>query len=220
LGECAATGQKTCQNGVMVDSCTPGTPSAETCDLKDNNCDGLVDNMAPVRTTCGQGVCAASGRSTCVNGQMVDTCTPNTAASSAEICDGKDNDCDGTVDDGIAAIPTTCGGLGECAATGQKTCQNGVMVDSCTPGTPSAETCDLKDNNCDGLVDNISPTRTSCGVGSCLRYGKTTCINGVAGDTCVSGTPGIEGPAGNLTCSDHKDNDCDGATDAADTNCQ
>jgi hypothetical protein len=38
-------------------------------------------------------------------------------------------------------------------------------------------------------------------------------------DTCVAGTPGTEGPAGDATCSDSIDNDCDGLTDLSDGDC-
>ncbi|MBI4739775.1 thrombospondin type 3 repeat-containing protein, partial [Candidatus Woesearchaeota archaeon] len=74
-------------------------------------------------------------------------CIPST-----EICDGIDNDCDQLVDEDIASTPTTCG-VGACASTGEATCINGQIVDSCTPGTPSAEVCDNIDNDCDGLTD-------------------------------------------------------------------
>jgi hypothetical protein len=71
-----------------------------------------------------------------------------------EICDNKDNNCDGQIDNGIAPQPTTCG-VGECASTGQETCTAGVWSnDTCTPGTPTAEICDNKDNNCNGTVDD------------------------------------------------------------------
>jgi hypothetical protein len=43
VGECSATGTLECQGGAEVDTCTPGTPSAEVCDNLDNNCDGTVD---------------------------------------------------------------------------------------------------------------------------------------------------------------------------------
>ncbi len=38
-------------------------------------------------------------------------------------------------------------------------------------------------------------------------------------DSCTAGQPGTEGPFGDPTCSDAADNDCDGATDAADSGC-
>jgi len=73
-----------------------------------------------------------------------------------EVCDSKDNDCDAGTQDGSDEAwylqPTSCG-VGECAAAGQWICQNGVQVDTCTPGTPTAEICDGKDNDCDGEVD-------------------------------------------------------------------
>jgi hypothetical protein len=35
-----------CENGVVLDTCVPGAPSPETCNLVDDNCDGTVDNAA------------------------------------------------------------------------------------------------------------------------------------------------------------------------------
>jgi N-acetylneuraminic acid mutarotase len=67
----------------------------ELCDDRDNDCDGLVDGFA---TTCGVGVCAASGQ--CVAG--TDSCASGTA--SAEACDALDNDCDGLTDENLPCV--------------------------------------------------------------------------------------------------------------------
>ena len=76
-------------------------PSAETCDNLDNNCDGQVDENNPESggacDTGLKGACKA-GINNCTN--HVVTCT-QTTASSPETCDGVDNDCDGTADNGI-----------------------------------------------------------------------------------------------------------------------
>jgi YVTN family beta-propeller protein len=146
-----------CSAGVTV--CAAGSvscvqdyqPSSEVCDGRDNDCDGSIDNgIASTPTTCGIGECASTGTLSCVNGQITDSCTEGTP--SAEICDGKDNDCNGQTDEGIASTPTTCG-VGECASTGTLSCVNGQITDSCTEGTPSAEICDGKDNDCNGQTD-------------------------------------------------------------------
>jgi hypothetical protein len=118
--------------------------------------------------------------------------------ATAEVCDGKDNDCDGSVDEGLGT--TTCG-QGACVATVDN-CVNG-QPQTCVPGNPQAETCDLIDNDCDGAVDEDLGT-TTCGVGLCQKT-VTNCVNGQA-QTCVPGTPATE------VC-DLKDNDCDGAVD-------
>jgi Putative metal-binding motif len=152
VGECAATGSSVCTDGEMIDSCTAGTPGTEVCDGLDNNCDGVVDDaIADIITSCGVGECIAAGSSVCTDGEMVDSCTAG--LPSTETCDGVDNNCNGVVDDGIADIPTTCG-EGECTAAGTSVCTDGIMVDSCSSGTPGVETCDGLDNNCDGAIDD------------------------------------------------------------------
>ncbi len=269
VGVCANTGLLECQDGgVLVDNCTelPQDEASDvTCDGRDGDCDGAIDeDFAAQATTCGVGECAAAGQTTCDNGTEGDTCAPGTP--SAEICDELDNDCDGSVDEGDVCVvctptgtpenicngvdddcdgaidedfapqATTCG-VGECAASGETTCVNGSEGDTCTPGTPSAEICDELDNDCDGSVDEgdvcntCTPTGTpetecngidddcdslidedyrsmptSCGEGECASTGRTTCENGSEGDTCTPGTPSAE------IC-DELDNDCDGSVD-------
>jgi len=119
-------------------------------------------------------------------------CVPST-----ETCNGRDDDCDGRVDDGIAA--RTCG-RGRCLRS--VSCANGRFA-TCTPGNPVAETCNGMDDDCDGRVDDGVAAR-SCGVGRCRR--TVACANGRFA-TC---TPGAAIPE---VCGNSVDDDCDGMTD-------
>ena len=112
MGACAATGALTCVAGAVVDSCVAGTPVAEVCDGADNDCDGQVDeagaggeqtyyadadgdgygNAAVAVVACTEPAGYIADGTDCDDAQAA--VNPGTE----EICDGLDNNCDGTAD--------------------------------------------------------------------------------------------------------------------------
>ena len=76
----------------------------EICNGKDDDCNGDADDGLSKQISCGKGYCKNTVN-TCRNG-IVRTCTPK--APGIEVCfNGKDEDCNGTPDDGcIACIPS------------------------------------------------------------------------------------------------------------------
>jgi len=194
-----------CENGVAPE-CTPLAPADEVCDGVDNDCDGQTDESDPVIgsacATGGIGICAA-GTNQCVAGKI--TCAPK-AMSATEVCDGVDNDCNGTVDDlpGVGDVCAT-GKLGVCAA-GQKGCSGMTFV--CLQSVqPSAEVCNGLDDNCNGQADEANPG----GGGACMSgqpgicaAGTLNCTGGVI--VCTAAKPKPE------ACNNIDDN-CDGVVD-------
>ncbi|MEK7283249.1 MAG: putative metal-binding motif-containing protein, partial [Acidobacteriota bacterium] len=70
---------------------------------------------------------------------------PSVHPGGTEVCNARDDDCDGSIDEALGT--TTCG-VGPCART-VNNCVGGV-TQTCTPGTPTAETCNGIDDDCDG----------------------------------------------------------------------
>ena len=155
-GECAEAGAWKCVDGEPLDTCLAGTPAASDADCNDDDddCDGETDeDYVPPATVCGVGACTANGILRCVDGVPVDSCSSAPAGGTDTTCDGVDDDCNGTADDGYVGVPTACG-VGQCAATGTSSCVGGKVEANCTPKATSAEICDALDNDCDGTPDN------------------------------------------------------------------
>lgn len=74
---------------------------------------------------------------------------------SAEVCDGLDNDCNGSPDNGFDTGDCTVG-VGLCERSGKKVCTANKLGTQCNAiaGAPSVEVCDGLDNDCDGEIDD------------------------------------------------------------------
>jgi hypothetical protein len=215
VGACRGSGKLECQNGVEIDTCTPGLAAASdtTCDNEDDDCDGSVDeDYVLTPTTCGAGACAVAGTIQCLAGIEEQTCAAGPPLASDDVtCDGVDDDCSGTADEDYVGPATTCG-VGACSAAGQIACQNGAEVDTCSPGLAAVSdaTCDGVDDDCDGTEDeDYVSTPTSCGVGACSAAGELQCQGGTELPIC---TPLAPLAADDATC-DGVDDDCDGTLD-------
>ncbi|MBM4371391.1 MAG: hypothetical protein FJ098_07030 [Deltaproteobacteria bacterium] len=98
-GECEK-GTWTCQPDGTWGPCSGVLPTDELCDGLDNDCVSGVDNGNPEGgAACGtdKGECE-KGIETCVGGDLV---CQGEKAPKDEVCDGKDNDCNEKIDDGL-----------------------------------------------------------------------------------------------------------------------
>ena len=165
-GKACASGERCC-NGVCtkVDSnakhcgaCGKKCPTGEAC------CKGACKQLANDPKNCSLcgNTCSSGG---CCGGRCVakvqtgagPTGYQGVIKAGIEVCDGKDNDCDGFTDEGLTRScytgprGTSCVGLCKagtetCSAGSWKTCQGMVK--------PVKEACDGKDNDCNGKIDD------------------------------------------------------------------
>jgi hypothetical protein len=182
-----------------------GPPGDPTCsDGVDNDCDTWVDmGQASCNDPCldadGDGFYDVNSDPSCI--QPLDDCDDDNAAVNPgapdALCDGVDNNCDGTDDDEYVAPVTNCGD-GICATTGLDECIAGVVVDSCVPlpvavqeGPDGDPTCtDSLDNDCDGLTD--FPNDSDCDPCTPTGLPDDNC-DGID-DDCINGIDDIYVP--------------------------
>ena len=200
-GACFSTGKYICPafgTGTVACDAPAKLGSIETCDGKDNDCDGLTDEE--VSQTCSTG--CGTGTETCKDGKFINCDAPT---AKTEVCNGVDDDCDGFIDN---IVPVSCKGV---CGDGFQICADGVLG-ACSADA-GVEICDGKNNDCDAEIDE-GPTggalTQACAIvttlkGECAK-GIQTCSAGVYGTCVPSQLPTVE------VC-DGKDNDCDGKID-------
>jgi len=236
-------GQQTCTNGswstcgVIPGQCENDTyKKCTTTDNKDGyqRCvNQLWGSCEPTdKPACTDGAKQAcstacgTGTEICVKGTW-QNCTAPTVGN--EACDGVDNDCDGTTDEGCACVHGKCEAcytgatgtrnIGVCK-DGQHCCNKGSWG-SCTNEVlpASKEDCtDNLDNDCNGTVnDGCTCTvgqKDACGtdVGTCVKGTKICEISGgqPVWGSCIGATVPV---AEKQTGCDGKDNDCNGVID-------
>jgi hypothetical protein len=196
--------------------------AAEACDGVDNNCDGAVDEgvtQTAYPDADGDGfgdeaasteVCEPAAGFVLVGGDCDDT-EATTAPGATETCDGVDNNCDSTIDEGLILgfwLDADLDGYGDdatyvesCEAPAGYTERAGDCDDAdpaYNPGAVEADCTDPNDYNCDGSV----------GYADADADGWAACAD------CDDSASDIR-PDGLEVCGG-ADEDCDGLTDEAD----
>jgi hypothetical protein len=256
VGACARTGTFTCRSDNNGTACNvaPGSPTTETCNGIDDNCNGIVDDIAA--TSCTLGACSTAElrcplttAGTTVAAACVRTgylaagasCRPAVAGGCdvAEVCAGLTDACPadvvvpaGTVCRPVAAggcdVAESCNGTNACPVDAFQpatfVCRASTSIAACDPAercpggsalcppdtvirAPMTETCNGADDDCDGVVDNITPDNcqyNECVGGALYCSGASTaCTYGYYygyGTACTSLSGGICNGGGSCVC--------------------
>jgi len=224
VGACRQEGTMGCFGGEFVCSVTGIAPTAETCDAADNDCDGSTDEDFTLATdaancgACGTVCRFPNAEAECIRGECaLSACMPGfhdldggpgceyactVTNDGTEICDGQDNDCDGTADEGFD-FQSDAAHCGRCnvmcsAPNATLVCDQGLCIlqqcaegfydgdfdtdTGCEAACRADEACDGVDDDCDGLVDEIRDVDPlncgECGRVCDIPNAESTCNGG------------------------------------------
>ncbi|MFZ5439317.1 MAG: MopE-related protein [Myxococcota bacterium] len=214
VNNCGACGRVCAAANVTVPRCTAGTCNVQQCANGFVDCDGLFTNGCEVNTNtsttncggCGvlcapansSPVCTggACGIGACLpgyvnlNGNVADGCEYACTVSNGgvESCDGVDNNCNGTIDEGF----TLATDVNNCGTCGRVCSGANVSVPRCTAGTCTVQQCATGFSDCDGNFNNGCEVNIFTSLGNCGACG-VACAPANAVPACTTGTCSIAG---------------------------
>jgi hypothetical protein len=152
-GACQTSGTTVCRADGSGTTCQ--ALAAELCNGLDDDCDGQVDEGNPGGgVSCNPADCRI-GATECVGAGFI--CNLNMPPS-AELCNGRDDDCDGRIDETFPDLGHSCSrGRGGCTTFGVFVCRadgTGTVCSAPPPNAPQVEVCNGIDDDCDGLIDD------------------------------------------------------------------